>query len=252
VNCDHVHKVLDAYLDGELDEATDAQLAQHLASCPGCADLLAERKELRAAIRQLPRHAAPASLRRSILRELGTVDPAFAAKRPRAVAWWQAGVLAGIAASLAFALGLWAAAPREVDLREQVIARHVASLAKPERLVTVASLDRHVVKPWFAGKLDFAPPVRNLSEHGFTLVGGRVDELAGTTAAAIVYRIRKHDITLFVSRAGDLKNAPEVATTLRGFSLVTWRSGGLEFAAISDVEPRELQRFCDLLRAPDP
>lgn len=246
-----MHKVLDAYLDGELDEATNAQVAQHLDTCPACANLLAERYGLQTAIRQLPRHPAPASLRRSIHRELDNADRAFAAKRPRGVAWWQAGALAGAAASLAFVLGLWTAAPREVDLREQVIAQHVASLGKPEQLVAVASLDRHVVKPWFAGKLDFAPPVRNFSEQGFTLVGGRVDELAGRPAAAIVYRIRQHDINLFVSRAADLKDRPVEASVLRGYSLATWTRGGLSFAAISDVGQRDLQRFCNLLRAPE-
>jgi anti-sigma factor RsiW len=251
VNCEHAHKMLDAYLDGELDEATSAQVAQHLATCPACAALWAERDGLRAALRQMPRHPAPASLRRSIRRGLDDADRASTAKRPRTLAWWRAGALAGAAASLAFALGVWTAAPREVDLREQVIARHVASLAKPEQLVAVASLDRHVVKPWFAGKLDFAPPVRDFPEQGFTLVGGRVDELAGRPAAAVVYRIRKHDINVFVSRAADLKDRPVDASMVRGFSLAAWTRGGLSFVAISDVEQRDLLRLCDLLRTPE-
>jgi anti-sigma factor (TIGR02949 family) len=249
VNCEHVHKVLDAYLDDELDEATTAQLTQHLGACPACASLVAERNALRAAIRQLPRHPAPTSLRRSIHRELESAGRVFAVKPPHALSWWQAGGLAGLAATLAFALGLWAGAPRELDLREQVIARHVASLAEPGQVVAVASTDRHVVKPWFAGKLDFAPPVRNLSEHGFTLVGGRVDELAGRPAAAIVYRLRKHEINLFVFRAATLVDQPMAASTMRGFALVSWTAGGLGFAVISDVDPRELLRFCELLRS---
>ena len=132
MNCEHVHKVLDAYLDGELDEATNAQLAQHLDACPALREPGGRT--------QGPAHRHPAVAAPCGARVAAALDPARAGeRRPRVrreaaaqpCAWWQAGGLAGMAAALAFVLGLWIAAPREVDLREQVIARHVASLAKP-------------------------------------------------------------------------------------------------------------------------
>ncbi|MDR6536816.1 anti-sigma factor [Variovorax soli] len=250
MNCEHALKVLDAHLDDELDTATSAQVVQHLAACPACAARLAERSSLRAALRQLPREPAPAALRRAIQHTLTRVEDAGRAGRSRSVGWWQALLLAGATASLAFVVGLWVGAPRDPDLSEQLVARHVASLARSDALVAVLSEDRHVVKPWFAGKLDFAPPVRDLGSQGFTLIGGRLDHLGGQPAAALVYRIRRHEITLFVTRAASAAQEAPVESTLRGFSLLTWSAGGLRFAAISDVEPRDLRRFGELVRAP--
>lgn len=242
--------MLDAYLDKELDAATDAQLAQHLSACPACAGVQAERDALRRAIRLLPRHRPPARLRRSITGALASVDRLPMPTRLRSLYGWQAALFAGAAATLAFALGLWIATPSVQDEREHAIRRHVASLGNGQQLVQVSSTDRHVVKPWFAGKIDFAPPVRDLTEHGFALVGGRIDTLAGGSAAAIVYRIRQHDINLFVSRAPGPRPEPVAASMLRGFAVVTWASDGLSFAAVSDVDARELQRFSELVQAP--
>jgi anti-sigma factor RsiW len=253
MNCDRVQKVLDAHLDKELDEVTDAQLAQHLSSCPSCAGVRAEREALRAAFRLLPRHESPVQLRRAITSALTTVDRFDASMPRRSVSWWQAFACAGAAATLSFVLGLWVATPPvSQDPRDDAIARHVASLASGQQHVQVNSTDRHVVKPWFAGKIDFAPPVRDLAEHGFALVGGRIDTLAGKSAAAILYRIRQHDVNLFVSRAAAPRAEPLATSTLRGFSVVTWSNDGLSFTAVSDIEPAELQRFSQLVSAPSP
>ena len=253
MNCDHVLRMLDAHLDQELDDATDAQLAQHLASCTACAGVHAEREAVRAGFRLLPRHAPSVQLRRSIADALTTLDRLDVPMRARGLSWWHASACAAAAAALAFVLGLWVAGPPAAqDAREDAIARHVASLAHGAQRVQVHSADRHVVKPWFAGRIDFAPPVRDLAAHGFTLVGGRVDSLAGKTAAAVLYRIRQHDINLFVSRAADSRDEPSAASTVRGFSVLTWASDGLAFTAVSDVDPRELQRFAQLVQAPAP
>lgn len=253
MNCQRVQKVIDAYLDKELDETTNAQLAQHLVSCAGCAGVRAEREALRAAFRRLPRHESSARLRHSMASALTAVDRFDGPARPRSPTWWQASVRTGAAATFAFVLGLWVATPPALqDVREDAIARHVASLENGQRGVQVHSTDRHVVKPWFAGRIDFAPPVRDLSEYGFTLIGGGVDTLAGKTSAAIHYRIRAHDINLYVSRASSLYPQPMAASTLRGFSLVTWANDGLRLTAVSDVDPRELRRFAQLVQPPVP
>lgn len=249
VNCDHAQRVLDAYLDKELDVGTHAQLTQHLATCAGCGTLLAERDALRAGLCALPRLAAPAALRESILHALPVGDGMPAPAVVRHVPWWAALSLAASAAVFAFVLGLWVASPPGVtDLREAAITRHVASLGSGQTLVQVSSADRHQVKPWFAGRIDFAPPVRDLDGHGFMLVGGRLDTLADQTAAVIVYRIRRHDISLFVSPTPAVRAMPITASTLRGFAVVSWAQEGLSFVAVSDVDPGELKRFAALLR----
>jgi anti-sigma factor RsiW len=155
-----------------------------------------------------------------------------------------------IAATGVFA-GYWIARPvPDGSLREQVVASHVASLGTARRLTEIPSGDRHAVKPWFQGKVDFAPAVRDLSAEGYVLLGGRLDHVGGGQAAAIVYRVREHVINLFVWRAGAPADEPLSVTPARGFSLATWTESGLRFAAISDTDAREIERFARLVRSP--
>src|SRR5207244_8950997 len=124
-----------------------------------------------------------------------------------------------------------------------IVASHVAALARAqgqsERLVQVAASDRHVVKPWFQGKVDFSPPVRDLAADGFTLVGGRLDRVAAQPAAVIVYRIRNHPVELYAWIAPrDADSAVKMAAS-RGFGVATWSSGGLQFR--SEEHTSELQ-----------
>jgi anti-sigma factor RsiW len=121
----------------------------------------------------------------------------------------------------------------------ELLDAHLRSLTMPERLSDVASSDRHTVKPWFAGKLAFAPEVIDAQAAGFTLVGGRLDYLEGRPVAAISYRYRLHTVNLFErpSTAGD---AAAQSFTRQGFSLVHWRRNGLEYWALSDLALPEL------------
>ncbi len=250
MNCDHARKVLDAYLDRELDNATHAQLTAHLSSCPDCSSVLSQRIALGKGIRELARHAPRAALHAEVMAALPRAAPA-SQRVARRVRWPHAAALACAVAVASFGLGLWMGKPTDpFDRREQVIARHVGSLVGGQPQLQVASSDRHVVKPWFAGKVDFAPPVRDLDAHGFTLLGARLDSVADRPAAALVYRIRKHEITLFVSRAAQSTPVPPTVTTLRGFAIAAWTTDGLMCTAISDVDPAELQRFVDLVQAP--
>ena len=138
------------------------------------------------------------------------------------------------------------------DARDELVARHVCSLAGDGRLYDIASSDRHVLKPWFAGKIDFAPPVRDLSRSGFTLVGARLDRVAGRPAAVIVYRLRAHEINLFVTRSASTEARPVTLSKPRGFAMAAWAEDGLAFAAVSDVDPQELTRFAELVRSQGP
>ena len=145
-------------------------------------------------------------------------------------------------------------APTIESPADLAVASHVAALSaargSAERLVQVAASDRHVVKPWFQGKVDFAPPVRDLSAEGFTLLGARLDRVGGQAAAAIVYRIRNHPVELFVWPAAPGSTAPVKAEANRGFAVATWAADGLRFAAVSDVEAGDLDRFVAAMRAP--
>jgi anti-sigma factor RsiW len=129
---------------------------------------------------------------------------------------------------------------------EEVIGNHVRSLLATH-LVDVASSDQHTVKPWFDGKIDFAPTVRDLSGDGFPLAGGRLDYLDGKTVVALVYYRHKHPINLFITPArANRQTRPELINR-RGYSLYHWIHGEMEYWAVSDLNPTELRQFADLL-----
>jgi anti-sigma factor RsiW len=256
VNCPRTRQMLDAWLDGELDSATGAEIAGHLAGCASCAALRGARDTLRRRVlEEAPYYVATDTLAESIRRSLGaaadaaprTQAPGVRERRPT---WLQAGVLAGACALLgAVVAGALMAPPQGPAVYEQVIDSHVASL-RPGRLIEVASLDRHVVKPWFQGKLDFAPVVRDLAVEGFALQGARLDAVGERPAAAIVYRVRNHPVNLFVWRAGDSRSTALAVSMLRGYGVATWAQDGLQFAAVSDVDAGELERFARLILGP--
>jgi anti-sigma factor RsiW len=111
-----------------------------------------------------------------------------------------------------------------------------------DHLTDIETSDRHVVKPWFNGKIDFAPPVFELAERGFPLVGGRLDYIGGKVVAAVVYHRRQHVINLFMwpLEAGA---AAEGSGAYDGFSVIHWTRAGLQMWAVSDLDPQQLREF---------
>ncbi|MDB5694228.1 MAG: hypothetical protein JWO81_3291, partial [Alphaproteobacteria bacterium] len=136
------------------------------------------------------------------------------------------------------------AAPQftSVAMQDQLVASHVRSLLA-SHLTDVATSNRHVVKPWFNGRIDFAPPVVELAGQGFPLVGGRLDYLDGRVVPALVYRRNLHVINLFVRPKDRFASPLGFAARKNGYSLVRWTDGGLEYWAVSDIEPADLDSF---------
>jgi anti-sigma factor RsiW len=183
-----------------------------------------------------PYHRAPESLRRAIVAGLGEKAP----QRARSPAWWRDGASFAIGAAMAAAIALLVIAPAQQDLIDQVVAGHVRAL-QPGHLEDVVSTDQHTVKPWFDGKLDFAPPVKDLAAKNFPLLGGRLDYLGGREVAALVYGHDKHIIDLFVWPERD-GLAPS-GSARNGYNVVHWSAGGMNFWAVSDLEAGELRTF---------
>lgn len=254
MNCARLQQMLDAHIDGELDRATTGEIHAHLADCATCAALRDQRVALRDGVRaHAPRFVAPPTLAAAIRQSLQHASRAAQAqpRLARGLSWFYAGALAAVAALAGLIGGYWMAQPQaDYPLRDAAVASHVASLAPTRQLVDIASTDRHTVRPWFQGRVDFAPPVKDLAGDGFVLVGGRLDQVADKPAAAVVYQIRKHVINLYVWRGVDAKPEAITASAVRGFSVVTWASDGLRFAAVSDVDRRDLARFAQLISAP--
>lgn len=253
MNCSRLRQVLDAHIDGEIDRATGEEIERHLRSCTACAAVMSERVTLRQRVRAgAPRFQAPAALRRAVRRSLAAGHDGTASRRRRP-SWLQAGALAVVVAVVSATAGYWIGQPPpDRPLREEVVASHVASLGAARQLVDVVSADRHVVKPWFQGKVDFAPVVRDLSKDGYTLLGARLDHVADRHASTIVYRVRNHIISLFAWRAASDEAAPVALSAARGYNVASWSENGLRFAAVSDVDAQDLERFALLVRGPPP
>jgi anti-sigma factor RsiW len=258
--------LLHGFVDGELDAANSLAFEAHLKTCRGCAEELARTEELRAMLGTHDlRYVAPAALRdrieRAIEESLPAGLPAAMTERAveramprRAISHWASFAGGAIAASLAGLLFL-SMSPDEADtgsagsaaaaplLQEQIVAGHVRSL-QAAHLTDVLSTEKHTVKPWFNGKIDFSPPVPDLTPDGFPLAGGRLDYLGGRAVAAIVYHRRLHPINLFVRPVvpGSAPMQPG-AIEEEGYHLVRWTAGGFEYFAISDLNMKELQQF---------
>jgi anti-sigma factor RsiW len=134
-------------------------------------------------------------------------------------------------------------APATTATTNQLVDAHVRSLL-PNHLLDVVSTDRHTVKPWFAGKTDIAPPVVDLTDKGFPLIGGRLDYVDGHSAAVLVYGRRLHTINVFVWRSGT-SEPRDGSFEVRGHSLLHWSNGGLSYWAVSDAAEPELEAFKD-------
>ena len=251
MTCARTRQMLDAWFDQELDAATSAEFAQHLAACPACSALRVEREALRKTLKtSAPYFAAPASLRPAVMRQLAALQD----KRPvtRRTPWWQMIGLATFASVASALLTVWMLrAPLENAIspwQEQVVARHVAGLADPQQRIQVASSDRHNIKPWFNGKLDFAPTVADLSAEGFVLLGARLEQIERQPSAALIYQAREHSISLFMTRSAQTE--PITIKTIRGFHVAGWAAGGVRFAAVADTDVREMERFVALVQTP--
>ncbi|MGH8616321.1 MAG: anti-sigma factor family protein [Burkholderiales bacterium] len=249
MNCAHAAQLLDAYLDGEVDAATRLDMAEHLAVCPACTVARAAREALvQRARAAAPRHAAPAGLVYRLRKEAETrARPG----RLHGLRWLPAAavVLAVAAGSAALGYHAGRSVPAPPPF-EALVASHVASLTPGTHLLDVGSGDRHTVKPWLQGRIDFAPAVRDLAAQGYLLLGARLDRVDTHPAAAIVYRIRNHVINLYVWRAEDGRGAPPAFARARGYGVATWTESGLAYAAISDVDRRDLEAFSQLVREP--
>jgi anti-sigma factor RsiW len=182
-------------------------------------------------------HAAPAQLRARILASLPR-EPAVAVRR-----WKPWGIVSGLGAAFAIlaAAGIYFMVPdTDQRLADEIVAAHVRSLMV-DHAFDVASSDSHTVKPWFAGKLDFSPPVLDLTAQGFALVGGRLDYIDRRPVAALVYRHRQHLINLFIHPAA--RNARPRTLEQQGFHLAAWDKAGLTWWAVSDLNAQELAQF---------
>ncbi|KML56402.1 anti-sigma factor [Burkholderia cepacia] len=176
--------------------------------------------------------------------------PAPAGTGPRVAALpglgWGVALLVALAAAAGMALSArHADTDRTVD---ELVSSHVrADLSA--RDIDVISTDRHTVKPWFNGRLDYAPPVEDLAASGFALVGGRLDYVGRRRVAVLVYRYRQHVIDVYVRPAGEGQANAPYTTVSQGYALDRWDAAGMTWWAVTDAEPSALAAFRTALDA---
>ena len=274
MNCEEATKLMDGYLDGELDPITSQTIEQHLRDCPNCDQAYTTHGSLIRVIgNAAPYYKAPAELReriRSSLREemvarpmrnVGRhVQPLFPRRQPgpRTVLFGTSWNWLALAAAILLAAIIgWNLLPQlqrpgpDQLLATQLIASHVRSLMA-NHLTDVASSDQHTVKPWLDAKLDFAPPVVDLASEGFPLIGGRLDYLDNRPVAALVYQRRKHFINVFVWPGEAAAARPAMAMSHQGYQLLHWADQDFNYWAVSDVSANDLQTFKQQFEAQTP
>ena len=251
MQCQEVLDRLSPFLDDELDPVVSRELARHMESCPSCAAAFARQRQLSETLRRdLEYHRAPDLLRARIERDMRAAVRRDDRPLSRATArpWGWVGAAAAVMAVAAagwLAVSVPMMAARDAVTREAV-ASHVRSLMA-SHLTDVASTDQHTVKPWFAGKLDFSPPVTDFAAAGYSLVGGRLDYLEGRSVAALVYQHRKHVINVFVwpdPREGAIR-----AATRQGYNVILEKHARMAYCLVSDLNPSELAAFARMLTA---
>jgi len=250
MRCDEAQELMSIYLDGELDLMRNLELERHIKACPDCEPVRESALQLRSAIRkEVPYFRAPRSLADRIQGAARQESRQVAPRRP-AMPYWQ---WIGAAAAVALLLVTvkfgrnWIGPSHDQLLAQEIYDAHVRSLMV-SHLTDVPSTDQHTVKPWFDGKLDFAPPVVDLAQEGFPLIGGRLDYLDNHAVAAMIYHRRLHYINLFVWPTSDTQNRAPALAVHEGYNIVHWTQGGMEFWAISDVAAGDMQTFAGLLR----
>jgi anti-sigma factor RsiW len=246
MDCPTCEAMVDAYLDGELSASDSAEFERALDVCPECRKRLETGRAMGGLLRELPLAPAPDLLKARIERELraisgATVRPAATGRNMR----WMA-----MAASLIVAVSIgWVGGtlsgrggPGDDELMSTFI-----RVASSEHAVDVASTDRHTVKPWFAGRIDYSPPVHDLTSAGFPLEGGRVDVVGGRKVSVLVYRHNQHRVALSLWPATASGNTAAKVTEHNGFTLAEWRHDGFEIHAVSDIAPNEMAAFAAAL-----
>lgn len=242
MTCDEAEILLQALIDGELDAGHARDVENHVESCPRCAAMLKDYREMSLAMTDAGvRYTAPAALRARIEASLPQPRPM---QSRRSV---LRGFAMGSAVSALAATGLFAIVLRHDDMeriQSEVVSAHLRSL-QAGHLTDVISTDQHTVKPWFNGRLDVSPPVVDLTAQGFTLIGGRLDYVDARALGAVVYRRRQHVINLFVSQTASTEHRPAKIESIQGFNIRHWSDRGLNYWAVSDLATDELADFGD-------
>lgn len=247
--CEDWTDKLDTYLDGELPIGEERALGEHLRGCSACAAESLSRVQQKRAVHSAGQRFTP--------------DPAFrariqgniAARRPvRLNRFWfpvlatAMALLIGAAITITFNSGR--RGEQQLQLMSELADLHVATLASSNP-VDVVSTDRHTVKPWFAGKIPFTFNLPELQDSPFVLLGAKVSYLNQSPGAELIFRVRQHQISVFIfqERALGTVRADDAVQSALSFTVRSWSQNGLRYFVIGDASAQDLNKLSELLKA---
>jgi anti-sigma factor RsiW len=245
--CETCIEELDAYLDGELPAAEAQVLGEHLRGCAACAAESMSKLQQKRAVQAVGQRFAPDPAFRA------RIQDSIAAHRPARWNRFWLPVLATTTVLLivgTFSLTLNRSRRGEEQLLSELTDLHVATLASSNP-VDVVSTDRHTVKPWFAGKIPFTFNLPELQDSPFVLLGAKVSYLNQSPGAELIFRVRQHQISVFVFQERALVSMPKVdaVKSALSFNLRSWSRDGLRYFVIGDASAQDLDKLSELLKA---
>lgn len=248
MECKDIAARIESYLDGELTLSDKREVEKHLPACPACSSQLEGLQALHGAINSIADNNVPASLKKNI--HAGLKDISGEDTRSNSLFGWlgfSGGAMALVSVIVWALVSVNLVVPLQSQISEEIITAHVRSLLV-DHMTDIISTDSHTVKPWFNGKLDFSPSVKNYAQQGFTLLGGRLDYINKRTCSALVYKRRAHVINVFIMRSDDVAQPGKINyISKQGYNLFYWSVNGLEYWVISDLNKNELGEFTQML-----
>jgi anti-sigma factor RsiW len=245
-DCKAIREQLLEAIRGRLSEPERQRFAEHLQGCAQCSKLHERELLLDRALGQRPKFSLPDSLRDQLRAELTPAKP-----KPR-FGRWVAVLAPSLAAAALLVLLVGGRLGHAQPLVDEAVNDHLRVLYA-EHPIEIESGGIHQVKPWFAGRLDFAPVLSFSGDDEFPLEGGAIGLFVDRKAATFVFKHRLHTASLFVFRSEGLgwplRNdvsvgaLPASSTASRGFNVLLWRDGDLGYALVSDVDRSELARL---------
>jgi anti-sigma factor RsiW len=247
MTCRDAKILLNAYVDGELDSAGSISVEEHVQRCTSCVSAVNNLRALGTAIQTGGlRYESPTRLRNNVLHAIRKANPDV-----RRSLWIPRWAVICAAAALLVAVMLarfqpWKTSSDQAALIDDIVSSHIRS-TMANHITDVSSSDSHTVKPWFAGKLDYSPPAKDLTEQGFRLVGGRLDYLDKRPVAALVYQRSQHLINLFVWPSTNDIADRQIEFASQGYNLIHWSKSGMSYWLISELNRGELTECARLL-----
>ena len=244
--CELMREKFDAYVDGELPPSEARQLGNHIRGCSGCAADALQRVQMKRAVSVGGKAYEPsADFRQKMLGQLTKPEV-----KHRSWGWKL--VLAPAAFVLIISLGMMLLVSREKSKRDHMFGEladmHVMTLASATP-VDVVSTDRHTVKPWFEGKIPFSFNLPELQGSDFALIGGKVAYLGQNPGAQLIYRIRKHQVSVFIFQVrGGANGWASDPLSMLSFTFETWSKNGLRYYVVGDIPASDVESLSKLFR----